>query len=72
MMLRLWVEQGAVWPEGFTLGDTQVEESGPADNLALVERIRWRVPRIHRKPEQEMEGIYQNDRYDRREIRDMS
>ena len=43
--LRLWVLQGSVWPEGFSMGDAGAaeEESGPADNLDLIVKMREEI-----------------------------
>ncbi len=38
--LRLWAMQGAVWPEGFSTATEEDGPAAPADDLALVEKMR--------------------------------
>ncbi len=39
--IRLWADQGAVWPKGLSLSGP--EEEGPKDDLELVKKIREKV-----------------------------
>lgn len=57
--LRNWVHQGAVWPEGFSIGAAE-EESGLADNLDLVIRMREEI--VANSPESKFDEMkeYEN------------
>jgi len=58
-LMRLWVDQGAVWPADFTLGDAGAAD-GPGDNIELIEQIRENILEITTEKSQEDMADYTN------------
>jgi formylglycine-generating enzyme required for sulfatase activity/mono/diheme cytochrome c family protein len=56
-LLRLWIEQGAPWPEGIVLTPKKKEDGAGADNLELVTSLHKVISERHQeKAQADMKG----------------
>ncbi len=51
-LLRLWIEQGAPWPDGIVLTPKKVEQGTAADNLAMVTELHKIIATQHKESAQ--------------------